>query len=195
LAKVPKSGVRLHSGSPAVHTSRTERTITKSQALMFPGEPENLEPEQVYIVEINERKSAFARTRQVRRVKFSSGYAAFMAVSGVTIIRGRRGKDGWHTALSLGELRRLKELEYHRTHLQKAADIEPDESEIAAQTLEPETYKLALEIFGSDEEIWIWLKEPNVFLGNKCPVDILKTENGVRRVLTYLSKIESGTYV
>lgn len=192
MAKVPKSGVRLHSGSPAVHTSRTERTITKSQTTMFLGDADELEPGQVYIVQV---KNGSVQATKVRRVNLGTKSKALTAATVFKMVRGKKSKDGWHTALSLGELRRLKELEYHRTHLQKAADNEPDESEIAAQTLEPETYKLALEIFGSDQEIWTWLKEPNVFLGNKCPVDIMKTENGVRRVLTYLSKIESGTYV
>jgi putative toxin-antitoxin system antitoxin component (TIGR02293 family) len=58
-----------------------------------------------------------------------------------------------------------------------------------------EFYSLALEIFGTDQEIETWLSSPNVFLGNECPLDLLKTSIGTARVLTYLSKIESGTYI
>jgi uncharacterized protein (DUF2384 family) len=58
-----------------------------------------------------------------------------------------------------------------------------------------EFYSLALEIFGTDQEIEMWLSSPNAFLGNECPLDLLKTTIGTTRVLLYLLKIESGTYV
>jgi uncharacterized protein (DUF2384 family) len=56
-------------------------------------------------------------------------------------------------------------------------------------------YGLALEIFGTDQEIEIWIYSTNPFFGDERPLDLLNTTVGVERILTYLAKIESGTYV
>ena len=56
-------------------------------------------------------------------------------------------------------------------------------------------YKLVLEIFGTDQEIEMWLYSANAFLSDERPIDLLATSIGTTRVLMYLLKIESGTYV
>lgn len=56
-------------------------------------------------------------------------------------------------------------------------------------------YGLALEIFGTDQEIEMCLYSLNSFLGDERPLDLLNTTVGIERILTYLAKIESGTYV
>jgi hypothetical protein len=56
-------------------------------------------------------------------------------------------------------------------------------------------YKLVLEIFGTDQEIEMWLYSSNAFLSDERPIDLLATNEGTTRVKIYLLKIESGTYV
>ena len=56
-------------------------------------------------------------------------------------------------------------------------------------------YKLVLDMFGTDQEIEMWLYSSNAFLNDERPIDLLATNNGTTRVKIYLLKIESGTYV
>ncbi len=75
----------------------------------------------------------------------------------------------------------------------KEATLPADESErsyrIARLT------ELAAEITGSMEKASEWFKEPNFALGNKKPLELIKTEPGARLVERTLHQIEHGITV
>ncbi|MCC5906247.1 MAG: DUF2384 domain-containing protein [Balneolaceae bacterium] len=54
---------------------------------------------------------------------------------------------------------------------------------------------LASEIFGSMEKASVWFKEPNFALGNKTPIELVKTEPGARLVERTLHQIGHGITV
>ncbi len=54
---------------------------------------------------------------------------------------------------------------------------------------------LASEIFGSMEKASVWFKQPNFALGNKTPIELVKTEPGARLVERTLHQIRHGITV
>lgn len=75
----------------------------------------------------------------------------------------------------------------------KEATLPADESErsyrIARLT------ELAAEVIGNMEKASEWFKKPNFALGNKKPVELIKTEPGARLVERTLHQIEHGITV
>jgi len=54
---------------------------------------------------------------------------------------------------------------------------------------------LAFQIFGSKEKAAKWFNEPNYALGNKKPIELVKTEPGARLVENTLGRIRYGVTV
>lgn len=54
---------------------------------------------------------------------------------------------------------------------------------------------LAAEVTGSMEKASIWFKKPNYALGNKKPIELMKTEPGARLVERTLNQIRHGITV
>ncbi len=54
---------------------------------------------------------------------------------------------------------------------------------------------LASEVLGSMEKVSVWFKEPNFALGNKPPIELVKTEPGARLVERILHQIRHGITV
>ena len=52
--------------------------------------------------------------------------------------------------------------------------------------------KRAVEVLGSEEEAWRWLKREQWGLGGAVPLQHAKTEAGAREVETLLSRIDYG---
>lgn len=53
-------------------------------------------------------------------------------------------------------------------------------------------YDRGTEVFGSLEKFTKWLLKDNIALENKKPIDVIKTEEGFKSVMTELIHIESG---
>lgn len=75
----------------------------------------------------------------------------------------------------------------------KERTLPPDESErsfrIARLT------DRAYQVFEDDNKVAEWFSEPNYALGNKKPLDLVKTEPGARLVEQVLGRIEHGITV
>ncbi len=54
---------------------------------------------------------------------------------------------------------------------------------------------LAAEVVGSMEKASVWFKKPNYALGNKKPIELMKTEPGARLVERTLNQIRHGLTV
>lgn len=54
---------------------------------------------------------------------------------------------------------------------------------------------LAAEVVGSMEKASVWFKKPNYALGNKKPIELIKTEPGARLVERTLNQIRHGLTV
>lgn len=51
-------------------------------------------------------------------------------------------------------------------------------------------HELANRIFSSPEQVSDWLNHPSVQLGGRTPMEVLETEDGVRRVEELLTQID-----
>jgi putative toxin-antitoxin system antitoxin component (TIGR02293 family) len=52
----------------------------------------------------------------------------------------------------------------------------------------------AVEVFGSKEKAYKWMRTPNKALRNNLPLNLLKTDLGARLVETILGRIDHGIY-
>lgn len=57
-----------------------------------------------------------------------------------------------------------------------------------------EVFAKATEVMGSEAAAKVWMNEPCIGLGNKKPVDLVRTSAGAAAVKTYLNQIEPGVY-
>jgi putative toxin-antitoxin system antitoxin component (TIGR02293 family) len=55
-------------------------------------------------------------------------------------------------------------------------------------------YNIALEVFGSSEKAWRWLRGPNRALGGVEPLSLLDTDLGTEAVEDVLGRIEHGVF-
>ncbi|MCB9234382.1 MAG: DUF2384 domain-containing protein [Bacteroidia bacterium] len=54
---------------------------------------------------------------------------------------------------------------------------------------------LGLEVFGSEEKFYRWLKTPSFAIGNMKPVELLKDSYGKEMVMNELNRIDQGIFV
>lgn len=52
----------------------------------------------------------------------------------------------------------------------------------------------AFEVIGSEDEARAWLREPVLALGDRTPLDALRTDLGTERVMGLLERLEDGVY-
>ena len=52
----------------------------------------------------------------------------------------------------------------------------------------------AVRVIGDEDYVRLWMRQENVFLGNKTPLDLIGTVEGFIALETYLSQVEYGVY-
>ena len=53
----------------------------------------------------------------------------------------------------------------------------------------------AVGVIGDEDDVSLWMRRLNVFLGNKSPLDLVQTVEGFTAVETYLTQVEYGLYI
>lgn len=56
-------------------------------------------------------------------------------------------------------------------------------------------YDKGTDVFGSLKKFTKWLLEDNIELENKKPIDVIKTEEGYKTVMTELMRIKEAAFV
>lgn len=83
-----------------------------------------------------------------------------------------------------------------RTLARRRRDAEPLTPETSERLLRlARLYEIAAETLGSEDEARRWLKEPNVALGGRTPLDYADTEPGAREVEDLLGRLSHGVFV
>lgn len=79
--------------------------------------------------------------------------------------------------------------------LQRKKDSDKLSSFISDQILQlADVYTKGEEVFGTREQVSIWLTKPNKALGYKKPMELLSSSYGVQMVHDVLGRIEHGIY-
>lgn len=79
--------------------------------------------------------------------------------------------------------------------LQRKKDSDKFSSFISDQILQlADVYIKGEEVFGTREQVSIWLTKPNKALGYKKPTELLSSSYGVQMVHDVLGRIEHGVY-
>ena len=53
----------------------------------------------------------------------------------------------------------------------------------------------AVRVIGDEDYVSLWVRQTNVFLGHKSPLDLVETVEGFSAVKTYLTQVEHGVYI
>ena len=64
----------------------------------------------------------------------------------------------------------------------------------AVSTLEKKVLEIATDAFDDEKKASEWLRQPNIQLGNRLPIEVINTSEGFDAVVTVLGQIKYATF-
>ncbi len=122
------------------------------------------------------------RVSVVDSIEEGLNYDSFKIISGSTSFRDSFWAE--ILGLSVKSLNRYKKL---------GKTFKPIQSEKILEVAEVSS--LGKTVFNNDEDFQLWLNTPNFALGNKKPIELIKTSYGKEMVVAELTNIDQGIFI